>query len=266
MATNLAQSDNNGVIQIVAGATHTAGTPIKTGTALFGVPQASVSSGAQSALAVGGCHDLPKTAAVESFAVGARVYWNGTVVNSTASGDFIGICSKAALIGDATVEVRINGEVGAILDAGALSADVAGRAVMSDGYFDAATALLKFAVGSIHPNKRRLMAVTSVADASVIMTAAQMLDGIFIKAATGAGQTLTTATAVQIVAALDNTATTGASFDFSVTCIAGANPTTLTAGVGVTLAGPPGDFVLQVSSRGFRCFITAPTTVSIVAL
>lgn len=81
--------------------------------ALFGVAQAAAANGAQVVLETQGVFDLPK-AAGDTPAVGAKVYWNDAAksVTTTAAGNtLIGCAIKAALAGDATVRVRLNGTV-----------------------------------------------------------------------------------------------------------------------------------------------------------
>lgn len=111
-------------LQIVAGGTLTSGTPVKAGTALFGVPQTDAASGEVVALAVKGVHAMPKVGGAAAYAVGDKVYWNAasSKVTKTATDDYIGVCTKAALIGDTEVEVRISGEVKEAVDADAVQA------------------------------------------------------------------------------------------------------------------------------------------------
>tara|TARA_R110000868_G_scaffold82394_3_gene232714 strand:+ start:343 stop:1047 length:705 start_codon:yes stop_codon:yes gene_type:complete len=232
MATNLAQDDKNGVIQIVAGATHTAGTPIKTGTALFGVPQASVASGALSAIAVIGCYDLPKTGGVEAFAVGARVYWSGSVANSTATGDYIGVCTKAALIGATTVEVRINGEVGQFIPP-----------------------------ASIEYAKHVAKSLATLNDGTAVIAAAEIVGGL-AQCTPTASRAKATATAAAIIAALPG-AVTGTSCQFSIANLSAAGDTiTVTAGASVTLVGLA--TVASATSGTWTVLVTGATTVSMI--
>lgn len=77
---------------------------------LFGVALTSAASGASVEVATYGVYDLPK--ATGAVSQGARLYWDNVakVVTTTASGNsLIGAAIVAALSGDATVRVRLNG-------------------------------------------------------------------------------------------------------------------------------------------------------------
>jgi predicted RecA/RadA family phage recombinase len=78
---------------------------------LFGVTAYGAVEGADVEVATCGVWDLPKAASVTP-GVGAKVYWDNTNKNvtTTASGNsLIGVATKAALAGDATVRVRLDG-------------------------------------------------------------------------------------------------------------------------------------------------------------
>jgi predicted RecA/RadA family phage recombinase len=124
MATT-ARQESATYLQVIASATHTAGTPIMIGNNLFGVPQATVVSGLPSNLQIGGVAALPKTSGAAAYSVGQKVLWdagNNVVVDS---GDFpaIGLCTKAATAASTSVEVKLND----------LPKDVSGTLVIASG-------------------------------------------------------------------------------------------------------------------------------------
>lgn len=98
-------------LTIVAGGTITSGQPVLINE-LFGVAQDSVASGESYVLNTLGVFDLPKAATVTP-AVGEEAFYNsgaGTVTNASAEGLFkIGVFTRAALAGDATCRVRLDG-------------------------------------------------------------------------------------------------------------------------------------------------------------
>lgn len=127
MATNVKYAGLT--IQVIAGGTYTSGTPVKIGTALFGVPIAGASSGAVASLMVTGVADLPKSGGTGvTFALGDKVYWSGSACTATATDSLIGTASAAALNADTTVEVLLNGSVIAQVDADAIAAAAGGSA------------------------------------------------------------------------------------------------------------------------------------------
>lgn len=78
---------------------------------LFGVTVADTLSGAVGQVATRGVYDLTKKSG-DTPGEGALVYWDNTnkYVTTTASGNLlIGCALDAALSGDATVRVRLNG-------------------------------------------------------------------------------------------------------------------------------------------------------------
>lgn len=77
---------------------------------LFGVATSTVANAAQGEFATTGVFDLPKASG--AITQGAKVYWDNTnkVVTTTASGNsLIGAAIAAAVSGDATARVRLNG-------------------------------------------------------------------------------------------------------------------------------------------------------------
>ncbi len=76
---------------------------------LFGVASNTVASGAQVPIDTGGVYAIAKTAA-QTFAQGAKVYWDNTAKKVTAvttDNTLIGVATKAAAGGDATANVRL---------------------------------------------------------------------------------------------------------------------------------------------------------------
>lgn len=77
---------------------------------IFGVAVNTVANAAEGEFAVTGVHDLAK--ATGAVTQGALIYWDNTnkVVTTTSSGNkLIGVAAAAALSGDATARVRLNG-------------------------------------------------------------------------------------------------------------------------------------------------------------
>ncbi len=127
MATNIKYQGLT--VQVTAGGSYTSGTPIKIGTALFGIPLASASSGAEVALMLTGVADIPKTGGGGiTFALGDKVYWSGSVATATATDSLIGVCTAAAADAATTVEVSLNGSIIAQADADAIAAAAGGSA------------------------------------------------------------------------------------------------------------------------------------------
>lgn len=119
--------DFGDTITIVAGGSYTADTPKKIGTKLFGIPQATVSSGEKVALVVRGVMSLPKDGAgVVNFALGDPVYWNAGsgLCTATATDDYIGNAVAIAGNSSSTVDVDLNGGVIDAVDADAILAAV----------------------------------------------------------------------------------------------------------------------------------------------
>ena len=80
---------------------------------LFGVASVGGAEGAEDEFVTVGVFDLPKKAG-DTPAVGARLYWDATAKNltTTASGNTrVGVALKAALSADATVRIRLDGQV-----------------------------------------------------------------------------------------------------------------------------------------------------------
>lgn len=110
MATNVTQ-DSATAIQIIAGGTYTAGTPVRIGS-FFGVPQSSVVSGDPVTMQIRGVCKLVKVASVAAFAVGDKVYWDGTTCTAVSSDYFIGVCTATATSGATVLYVDLNGAIG----------------------------------------------------------------------------------------------------------------------------------------------------------
>lgn len=75
----------------------------------IGVAGADIPDGEIGTVHLDGVFELPKAA--EAIAAGVDVYWDATAGNITATVDTnipAGMVTKAALLADATVEVRIN--------------------------------------------------------------------------------------------------------------------------------------------------------------
>ena len=80
---------------------------------LFGVAAVGGAEGEEDEFSTRGVFDLPKKAG-DTPAVGARLYWDATnhELTTTASGNTrVGVALKAALSGDATVRIRLDGLV-----------------------------------------------------------------------------------------------------------------------------------------------------------
>lgn len=108
MATN--QRYEGEVVPVVAGGTYVSGTPVRIAS-MFGVPVHAATSGQTVGLAVEGVWALPKTGGGGiTFALGAPVYWDGSVCTATATDYFVGLCQLAAADADTTVNVLISGE------------------------------------------------------------------------------------------------------------------------------------------------------------
>jgi len=76
---------------------------------LFGIASNTVAIGAQVPIDTGGVYAITKTAG-QTFAQGAKVYWDNTaksVTSVTTSNTLIGVATKAAASGDATVTVKL---------------------------------------------------------------------------------------------------------------------------------------------------------------
>ncbi|MBF0401393.1 MAG: DUF2190 family protein [Magnetococcales bacterium] len=79
---------------------------------LFGVASSAAAIGETVQLFVTGVVDLPKAAV--SITQGAKVYWDDTAKNVTttsAGNTLIGCAIVAAAVGDAIVQIRLNGAV-----------------------------------------------------------------------------------------------------------------------------------------------------------
>ena len=128
MATNVKFSFAS--VQVTAGGNYTSGTPVKIGTALFGLPLASVSSGDQAALLVSGVVDMPKSGGTGgvTFALGDKVYWSGSACTATATDSLIGVATADAANAATSVEVLFNGQVMTQADADAIAAAFGGSA------------------------------------------------------------------------------------------------------------------------------------------
>lgn len=78
---------------------------------MFGIASTTAANAAQVALSTVGVYDIAKTAG-QTFAVGATAYWDNTAKKVTAvstDNTKIGVAIKAAVGGDATARVRLNG-------------------------------------------------------------------------------------------------------------------------------------------------------------
>lgn len=127
MATNIKYQGLT--VQVTAGGTYVSGTPVKIGTALFGIPVASAASGAECAVMVTGVADLPKSGGTGvTFSLGDKVYWSGTAATATATDSLVGVATAAALNAATTVEVSLNGSIISQADADALAAAFGGSA------------------------------------------------------------------------------------------------------------------------------------------
>lgn len=78
---------------------------------IFGIASTTAAAGGRVAISTVGVYNMAKTAGV-AFAVGAAVYWDDTAktVTDVAGGNTkIGVTIAAAVGGDATAQVRLNG-------------------------------------------------------------------------------------------------------------------------------------------------------------
>lgn len=100
---------DGGVLTLTAASALSSGDPQLTGN-IFGVALTDIANGDVGPFAVEGVVDLTKHAG-DTPAQGALCYWDDTnkEVTTTSSGNtLIGVATKAALAGDATVRVRLN--------------------------------------------------------------------------------------------------------------------------------------------------------------
>ncbi|WP_422460253.1 DUF2190 family protein [Endozoicomonas sp. ALB115] len=108
MARNKIQEGR--LITVIATGAITSGQGVLTG-ALFGVAMTDAATGEAFEKDTCGVYELPKTVA-DDITQGAKVYWTGSAVSKTASGNtLIGCASEAAGNGAAVVRVRLNGTV-----------------------------------------------------------------------------------------------------------------------------------------------------------
>jgi predicted RecA/RadA family phage recombinase len=111
MASNHVQTGNT--LTLTAPYTRTAGQGALIGTAIFGVAEQDVTSGAEGEFSLTEVWDLAKgVASADTFAVGDIVYWDNSAKHcSPTDGDGveIGVCVKEATAADTTVRVRLNG-------------------------------------------------------------------------------------------------------------------------------------------------------------
>lgn len=108
MATNYIQPGN--ILTIPAPAAVLSGGVVIAGE-IRGIAQGDAISGAPVDVATRGVWELPKVAA-NNFALGAKVYWNGTdaLATTTASGNtLLGVAVEAAPADSATVKLRLSG-------------------------------------------------------------------------------------------------------------------------------------------------------------
>lgn len=74
---------------------------------LIGVAHADGAIGETVALGVRGVYTVPKDGVAKAF--GDRCFWDGSQVTLTATANrYIGLCAKAALAGDATVQILLD--------------------------------------------------------------------------------------------------------------------------------------------------------------
>lgn len=109
MATNTIQ-DSATTVQVIAGGTYVSGTPVRIGS-LFGVPQAAAVSGEEVALQIRGEVKLVKVASVLAFAVGDKVYWDGTTCTGVVTDQYIGVATRAATAASTELYVELAGQV-----------------------------------------------------------------------------------------------------------------------------------------------------------
>ena len=106
MATNFIQEGR--VVTVTAPGAVSSGDGVQVGQ-LFGVAQIDAASGADVEIDTQGVYTLPKTSA-QAWAVGALVYWTGTLCTTTAGTNLpIGCAMAAAANPSGTGRVRLNG-------------------------------------------------------------------------------------------------------------------------------------------------------------
>ena len=210
MATStLAQSDRP-VITITAGGTYTALTPIKIGSALFGVPQSDAVSGDLVGLRVRGIEALAKTAGGGiTFALGDRVYWNAgtSLCTATTTDDEIGVCAATAVNGASTVDVYLNGRVDSFTSDAVLKALFDANTVLAanaDNTPAAVTVAEQRIVGRITGGN--ITALTGAQVATIVPAAAQGTVGVMAIATTAEVNTGTNDTKAISALALNGSA------------------------------------------------------------
>ena len=107
MATNYIQDGD--ILDYTAGAAISAGDVVVIGT-IGGVAITDIANGATGAVAISGVFRVTK--ATGAVTQGALLYWNATNSNltTTATGaTLVGVAAAAALSGDATVDILLNG-------------------------------------------------------------------------------------------------------------------------------------------------------------
>ena len=107
MATNYIQDGD--ILDYTAGAAISAGDFVVIGT-VGGVAINDIANGAVGAVAVSGVFRVTK--ATGAVTQGALLYWNATNSNLTttaAGATLVGVAASAALSGDATVDILLNG-------------------------------------------------------------------------------------------------------------------------------------------------------------
>ncbi len=98
---------NGEVYNHVAAADISSGDVVVMGT-VVGVAVTDIASDETGSVQAYGVFELPKVAS--ALAQGAKVYWTGTNVTATASGNTeMGVAFAAAASGDATVQVKLAG-------------------------------------------------------------------------------------------------------------------------------------------------------------
>lgn len=203
-------------------------------------------------------------AALTGQGIGTWFDWSLNNIGTTAGGvATVTTAAGVTLVGDMAIRANSSASFRALVTSASAVTIFRIDGSVPEGLIslDAVGAAL-IANGALGVQKQAFKTVTAVADASVIATAAQLLGGMFTKASTTGAQTFTTDTAVAIQTAL-GAVTAGMWFDFTLTCTAGANDTTVTAGAGVTLVGPAADFLVQVAGKSYRVYNTGAGAVSI---
>ena len=148
-----------------------------------------------------------------------------------------------------------------IADVNVTTAKIADANVTTVKIADANVTTAKIADAAITQPKVKTKAVVALADADATLTATQMVDsGIFTITPTVA-RTLTTDTAVNLVAAMAGYQV-GTWFEFTIVCLA-AFAVTLAAGTGVTIVGSA---VANNVSATFKARIDSATAVTIYRL